>query len=234
MKPSIYSFVLGACHLARTPHRITPVCCFKGTDNGRNRSDTHLVGDTRTAFNADSSHAYERVNERLTWERLFLRDSFWAFILSPLLSTIPLSCGIPDYYRFLLPLNSGPVLTQSITIRVLLSLWVLYEILLYDARGIFICRTFFLTLHTFFTDYRHVCSQTALEPPTHAIYELCIQTASYGQFSFFRKIPCPQHTTLHIILLTFSGQGITPDGDNTNMVEHFLCVPKNLIYNFWG
>ena len=234
MKPSIYSFVLGACHLARTPHRITPVCCFKGTDNGRNRSDTHLVGDTRSAFNADSSHAYERVNERLSWERLFLRDNFWAFILSPLLSTIPLSCGDPDHYRFLLPLNSGPVLTQSITIWVFLSLWVLYEILLYDARGIFICRTFFLTLHTFFTDYRHVCSQTALEPPTHAIWELCIQTASYGQFSFFWKIPCPQYTTFHIIFLTYSSQDITPDGDNTNMVEHFRAYQKFFFYNFWG
>lgn len=66
---------------------------------------------------------------------------------------LPLPCGNPDHYRILLPLNSGPVLTQSLTVRVHLSLWVFmkHSYFLWDCKWNAYLLDFFTCF--FFTDF---------------------------------------------------------------------------------
>lgn len=91
---------------------------------------------------------------------------------------LPLPCGNPDHYRLLLPLNSGPVLTQSLTIRVHLSLRVFYEAFRKCASRMLIFRTFLLTFfHRFLA---LVAVQSAWIPPAYAICSLYVQTAPCG------------------------------------------------------
>ena len=70
---TIEIFLFWRALITRAPLGLHPTVLHQRDRKARKTVASHArnSGDFRTAFNADSSHAYERVNERLTWQRLF-------------------------------------------------------------------------------------------------------------------------------------------------------------------
>ena len=70
---TIEIFLFWRALITRAPLGLHPTVLNQRDRKARKTVASHArnSGDFRAAFNADSSHAYERVNERLTWQRLF-------------------------------------------------------------------------------------------------------------------------------------------------------------------
>ena len=88
-----------------------------------------------------------------------------------------------------------------------------------------ICWTFLLAFfHRFLAP---VAVQSAWRPPAYAICPLYVQTAPCGHrpSSPGRTAPCPQHILFTLFnLISYNGQGLSPDGDIYKMVDYFFHI----------
>lgn len=72
-----------------------------------------------------------------------------------------------------------------------------------------------------------VAVHSAWRPPAYAICSLYIQTAPCGHRPSLpgRPAPCPQHILFTFLnLVSYNGQGLSPDGDIYKMVDYFSHI----------